>query len=429
LVYKEDSMQVVRSTIKEMGNRARGALYVALLCAALASLAGCAVLRGTPTPEPASITFAYPQADSQAYQALMEEFNERYPHITVELRPKRYDMLGGISAGDADIFVSSQFALNWLQGENQIRNLTPLIEQDENFDRSDYYPGTLELYTREGEVWAIPAGVDVMVMYTHKDLFEAAGVPEPQIGWNWDDFYATTLQLRDPVADVYGYAPSLDLFDPLTFIYQHGGRIFDDLENPSRTAFDDPLTVEALEWYAGLIFEENVAPTPEQSEAFGRGGVRAGIYRDKVALWTGMLSERGGRGWPTEWPMRWGVTTLPRDQAQATLTLVEGYYISAQTDYPDAAWAWLSFVSGKLPNRHTPVRRSLAEGLDYEEKVGAEVAAVARASLDGALLLSPELAEFEDALGLFEQAFRAIMDQRSTPMEAMNWAQQQSRFK
>ena len=155
-------------------------------------------------------------------------------------------VLGGISAGDADVFVSSQFALNWLQGESQIRALTPLIEQDETFDRLDFYPGTLELYTREGEVWAIPAGVDLMVMYSQRDLFEANGVPEPEIGWTWDDFYATTLQLRDPVADVYGYAPSLDLFDPLTFIYQHGGRIFDDLENPTGTTFDDPLTVEAL---------------------------------------------------------------------------------------------------------------------------------------------------------------------------------------
>jgi hypothetical protein len=32
-------------------------------------------------------------------------------------------------------------------------------------------------------------------------------------------------------------------------------------------------------------------------------------------------------------------------------------------------------------------------------------------------------------LGLFEQAYRAIMDGHSTPMEAMNWAQQQSNFK
>ena len=42
-------------------------------------------------------------------------------------------------------------------------------------------------------MWAIPAGVDIMVMYTHRDLFEANGVPEPVIGWT-DDRRLATLQ-------------------------------------------------------------------------------------------------------------------------------------------------------------------------------------------------------------------------------------------
>jgi hypothetical protein len=46
-----------------------------------------------------------------------------------------------------------------------------------------------------------------------------------------------------------------------------------------------------------------------------------------------------------------------------------------------------------------------------------------------ALLLSPDLAEFEQALGIFGQAFEAIMAERSTPDEAMTWAQQQSSLK
>jgi ABC-type glycerol-3-phosphate transport system substrate-binding protein len=216
----------------------------------------------------------------------------------------------------------------------------------------------------------------------------------------------------------------------LTFVYQHGGGIFDDLENPTRTTFDDPLTIEALEWYADLHFGHNVAPTPEQvSTLFGRGAIGAAVYGDKVGVWSGMLSDRGGRSWPAEWPMRWSVVTLPRGAQAATLTLVEGIYISSQTAHPDAAWKWISFISSKVPSRQTPVRRSLAESFEYEEQVGGEVATVARLSLENALLLSPDLAEFEEALGLFEQALRSVMEQRSTPMEAMTWAQQQSKFR
>jgi multiple sugar transport system substrate-binding protein len=389
---------------------------------------GC--IAGTPTPEPVVITFAYPSPDTEFYESLLAGFGERYPHITVELQPKRWDTLGGIDVGGADVFLSSQFALNWLQSQGGLLNLTPFVEQDESFDLPDYFPGTVGLYRQEGETWAVPAGLDVMVMYYNRDLFDAQQLPYPESGWTWDDFVQAAAALRNPRTDLFGYAPNLDLFDPLTFIYQHGGRVFDDLENPTRTTFDDPLTVEALEWYTRLVFDYNVAPTPDQVQMlFGRDGVRTAVYQNMVGLWSGMLSERGGRFWPSEWSMRWGVVQLPQDAHAATLTLVEGYYISSQAEHPEACWHWLSFVSQHIPVRQTPVRRSLVESPDYERQVGSEVVAVVRASMEDALLLSPDLVGFEEALDTFGQALEAIVMQRSTPEEAMTWAQQQSEFK
>ena len=403
----------------------------AIICLLLGLHAGCA--RATPTPEPATITFAHADFDTEYYQKLLQEFNESYSHITVELRPKQWDMLGGLDVGDEDVFVTSQFALSWLREQENVLDLTTFIEQDKSFDPSDFYPGTMELYTSEGRTWALPAGVDIMVMFYNQDLFDQYDVPYPEIGWTWDAFLNIATGLRDPDADVFSYAPNNAMFDPLAFIYQHGGRIFDDLQNPTRTTFDDPLTIEALEWYAKLIHEYDVAPTPEQARrAFGAGGnIQNGVYLGKVGLWTGMLSERGGRGqlWPAEWNMRWGVAPLPRDEQPATLTMVEGIFISSQTQHADACWQWIAFLSKQNPSRLTPARKSLAESTTYEQRVGGDVAAVARASMENALLLSPRLAEFEQALMVFGQAFDAIINERSTPQEAMIWAQEHSQFK
>jgi ABC-type glycerol-3-phosphate transport system substrate-binding protein len=401
----------------------------ALLAAVLlAALTGC--LRSTPTPEPVTISFAHADYDTAYLQRLLEKFNESYPYISVELRPKRWDMLGGLGAGDADAFVSSQFALSWLSEQGSILDLTPFIEQDQTFDQEDFYPGTLGLYMRQGKTWAIPANVDLMVMYYNQDLLDAYDAPYPEIGWDWDDFLATAMLVRDPDADTYGYIPGIEAFDALTFIYQHGGRIFDDLENPTRTTFDDLLTIEALQWYADLYYRHNVAPTQEQiRQSFTRANPRVGVWLGRVGMWTGMLTERGGQTWPTEWDMRWGVAPLPRDQQPMTLTLVEGYFISAQTQHPDACWKWISFLSKQMPQRQAPVRRSLAESAEYEEQVGEEIAAVVRASMDNALLLSPDLANYEDALDTFTQAFATVMDGTSTAEEAMTWAQQQSKLK
>ena len=46
---------------------------------------GC--VKGTPTPEPVTITFAHLSLDEDHYVALVQEFNERYPYVTVELKP------------------------------------------------------------------------------------------------------------------------------------------------------------------------------------------------------------------------------------------------------------------------------------------------------------------------------------------------------
>jgi multiple sugar transport system substrate-binding protein len=307
-----------------------------------------------------------------------------------------------------------------------VLNLTPFIEQDETVDPGDFYPGTMALFAVDGQTWAVPAGADLMVMYYNQDLFDQYGAGYPQIGWTWDDFLATAGSVTDVGADVYGYGPNYEMFDPMMFIYQHGGRIFDDLQNPTRTTFDDPLNIEALDWYYGLMFNFNVAPTPEQARfAFDGGGLYSGVMREKVGMWTAMLSQRGGWVEPPEWPFDWGVVPLPRGRQEATMALVEAYFISADTLHRDAAWQWISYLSQQPPQRLAPVRRSLAESSAYEQLVGADIAEVARASIEGALLLSPKLAEFEEALGVLQQAFSQIANGRATPQEAMDWAQQQ----
>lgn len=398
-------------------------LAAVLIAALLVSSAGCA--KAIPTPDPVEISFAFPNVDTEMYQQQLEQFNERYPYITVNLRSRRWDRLGGTNPGDADVFINSQFAMGWLQGE--LLDLSPFIEEDQSFNTSDFYPGTLDLYVREGKTWAIPSGVDIMVMYYNQDLFDQYEVAYPRAGWTWDDFLTTALALRDTEAKNFGYAPSLDLFDALTFIYQHGGQIFDNLQNPTRTTFDDLLTIDALNWYAKLIYDYNVAPTPEQmQEAFGQSEAASGIYQGKVGMWTGMLSGRGGQNPSNRWPMRWGMVPLPRDAQATTLTLVEGYFVSSRTQYPDACWKWISFLSKQMPARNAPARRSLAESTEYSRQAGSDVASVVRASMESALMLSPELAEFEEALNVFGQALQTIMSQSATPEKAMTWAQQQS---
>jgi ABC-type glycerol-3-phosphate transport system substrate-binding protein len=144
-------------------------------------------------------------------------------------------------------------------------------------------------------------------------------------------------------------------------------------------------------------------------------------------MWMGMLSERGGRTWPVEWFVNWGMAPLPHDEQSAADAWVEGYGISSQTAHPDACWQWILFLSEQMPDRLMPPRRSLAESTAYEQLVGQEVAVTTRASLEGALLVSPwTWAALGQAMNIFERAVDRIINGDTSAREAMDWAQREA---
>lgn len=406
----------------------RPELTWAIICLLVILLSGCD--GATPPPEPVTITFIHPEVDTGYYEPLVQKFNERYPDVAVELRPRSWDQLGDLGAGDADVLVANPFVLGELQAQGEILSLDPFIMIDTSLNRADFYPGTVESLTSEGKTWAIPAGVNIDVMYYSRDLFDQYDASYPELGWTWDDFLNDALAIRDPDTSIFGYTTTPEYFDSVLFIYQHGGRIVDNLQDPTRTTFDDPLTIEALEWYANLFHEYGVAPTPEQARrAFGGGRYTfyQGLRNGKVGMWILPLSDRGGLTWPVEWYVNWMMAPLPRDARSATDAWVEGYAISSQAQHLDVCWQWISFLSQQMTYRLMPVRKSLAASAAYEQQVGGEVAAVARASMEQAVLFSPRIwTEFGAAMDIFEQAVGQIIDGDTTPQEAMDWAQREA---
>jgi multiple sugar transport system substrate-binding protein len=410
-----------------MGAR-KGLRRVSLILLAIV-LAGCCESRpAVPTLVPAAITFFSSDYEAEYYQLLADEFNGLHPDIQVQVESAR----GQEYSPDfysVDVFAGPQLYGAQLQEQGDILDMSPFIEHDLAFDPSDFIPGTLEAFSSENALWAIPFGIDPLVMYYNRDLFDAAGVAYPQSGWTWEDFLDAALAVNDPEANVFGYVSTLQSNDPIPFIYQHGGRILDDPAEPTRTTFDEPLTIEAVEWYAGLIHGYNVIPTLEQRRlAFpGTNGILQGIGQGRVGMWVGALSERGGSYQRRQrWEMEWGVAPLPRDVQSMTLADVRGYYISAHTQRYEACWQWVTFISKQPYYRLAPARRSLLYSEEYEAEVSSQVAAAARASVEHAVLVTPRLAAFSQVL---EEAFLPAIEsvvEGATPEEAMIAAQGQA---
>jgi multiple sugar transport system substrate-binding protein len=395
----------------------------------------------TQTPEPVTISFTFNLSNDRSneakyYEGLAEQFNTQYPHITVDIDPTSRSAI--LLYSDADVLMLPTWSFRDLKAADALLPLDPLIEMDEDFNHSDFFPGLLRAASDEGQIWGIPAGVDPYVMYYNKDLFDLQGVPYPNSEWTWEDFLQSAIALRDPQADVFGYGPAA--FGPgagntdcLFFIHQNGGNILDDLQNPTQIYYDDPRINEALQWYADLFLLHDVAPTADQAEeAFGgplNFSIYNGISAGNVGMWIGGFSEHGGRFYYLrEWPMEWGMVTLPQGEHPFSFASYTLFTISSQSENPDAAWKWIAFLTEQLPLRLMPARKSVAESDVFKNHIGNEISTVALESIDGVNFLSASMNdEILDGWRTFFDAVGRIVNDNLTLSEALDWAQRETR--
>ena len=396
---------------------------ICVLCLLSIVVLGCRP--ASPTPEPVTISFAHPATETAYYEALGAQFSQDHPQITIRLEAKsivELDDIANITGSDAFV-VYPQTQLADLLGQEALLDLASMIEQDADVDLSDMHPDAVELCTVDGHIVVVPASIDLVVMYYNLDLFDNYAVPYPEIGWTWEDLRERAVALRDRDAEVYGYGS--EAFLALLVVYQHGGQIVDDWRNPSRTTFDDPLVIEAVQWYADLIHKHEAASPLQAFRSPQEGWLYA-----KVAMAAFTVSERGGpsgSGWAQEWPMRWGMVPLPRDQLPATLATLEGYGISSETDHPDACWQWVKYLSQQMPLRSIPIRSVIRESAAYREQVGPEVAAVVQAAMaEDAVLV---FVQNQELLARFIQSVVPVLAGQATAQEALLQAQQQSPLK
>ena len=215
--------------------------FTVLLCIAALLSVAAACASPTPPPTPVTLRFAFPAADADYFKALADQFTRANPNIKIELVSRRWDALTGIvDPTGVDVLLTSQFGLDDLRNKGTLVSLDALIAGDRALNATDFLPNATKMFVTNGKTWALPAGLDPQVIYYSKDLFDQRKVPYPEAGWNWDNFRETILKLRDPAAGIYGYAVITDYLDPILFVYQHGGRLFDSLEDPTRATFTDP---------------------------------------------------------------------------------------------------------------------------------------------------------------------------------------------
>ena len=121
------------------------------------------------------------------------------------------------------------------------------------------------------------------------------------------------------------------------FVYQNGGTIITD---DKQSGYDDPKTIEALEYYVNFV--EEVVPAIfamlERAEAIQNGLVAMGFF----GSWN--LAGFVDNDFMRE---NFDVAVLPKQMRQASIYNGLGYAIAHNTEHPDEAWKFVEYLGSE----------------------------------------------------------------------------------
>jgi ABC-type glycerol-3-phosphate transport system substrate-binding protein len=405
-----------------------------VLCLALAACGGERLVP-TPTPEPVTLRFAYAEHTFD-YTALIAQFHEQHPWIQVEavVVPSIYDDLEPyLSADSIDLFCGQRYLVQWGE-EGRLRPLDDLQLSAWDALRDDYCPGAWESAAMAGQQWGIPIGLDLVVAYINLDQAQALNVALPSPDWDLHSFVATAAALNYPEglphapgANLFGCCGGLETIDVALLVYAHGGTLFDSLIAPTKPTLTNPLTVEAVQWYADLYRRYRLMPTAEALQVY-QYGVYEAQTQGHCDTWLGMFSQRGGRQMAYHWSFDWATLPIPHDRETFTLGDGVALFLTKSGAHPQEALLLARFLSDHAisSGRYLPPRRSLATSEAYLATLKpSEREMVPVLATD--VFYPPEVESTMDrVMPLFAQAVESAMLGDMTAADAL--AQAQDRF-
>lgn len=202
--------------------KARIFVYVLLLAAML--LSACSSGAATQAPsgsQPASggekVNLVYwsmwnkTEPSAMALTDIIAKFQAKYPNVTVtpvwngrENQTKVRTALGSNTVIDLVDQDASQIAGGLMQ-EGLLIPLDDMLAStalDENVPFKDvFFPGTLDLYIKDGKHYLMPYDDSPVMFWYNKDIFDKAGIAQPPV--TWDEFLTDLQKIKDA-----GYVPS-----------------------------------------------------------------------------------------------------------------------------------------------------------------------------------------------------------------------------
>lgn len=288
-------------------------------------------------------------AQQKGIQEILDAFTEE-TGVKTNLQAITWDQYwtlleAGAQGGDMpDVFwMHSNEAVRYMSNDILL-DLTDYVKNSEVLEMDKFPEELKEMYQYDGKTYALPKDMDTIAIWYNKKMFDEAGIEYPDGSWTWDEFYEIAKKLTKDDGSQYGFAanPSNEQDTWMNIIYTMGGCVLND---EGKSGFDDPKTVEAMEFVDKLI-KEVMPPASTMSET----GTDVLFNSGKVAMisqgsW--MVSAFKDNEYVVE---NADVARLPKDsETGKSISLYNGlgWAANANTKNPDAAYKLIEWFATK----------------------------------------------------------------------------------
>ena len=306
---------------------------------------------------------------------MMNEWQKSHSDITVRLEHTPYrgyvDKLLTRIAGRAapDIICTEVDLFVTFQSKDVLLDLTPYIQDDAELRVSDFYPEIIDRFTVDGKLYSIPRDTAPFAcVYYNKKMFAEAGIPYPTDDWNTSDMLEKAVKLtkvdKDGMVLQYGfYAWAWQ-----NFVYAFGGKLVDDVKNPTKCALDSKEAMEGLRFYSDLINKYKVQPSSVAMSNLAMG-VQGMFMTGRLAMFSSGIWETPGLRKITDFD--WDVAMFPKGPTgiRGFGTGGSGYCILKDTKHPKEAFEVVKALTGRFAQTKLaqtglaqPAIKSIAEG-------------------------------------------------------------------
>ena len=283
----------------------------------------------------------------EAYETLVSAFEAENPDVKVDLKVVNLNeifpkLLTAVQTGsEPDIMQCSADMTIMVRDLGVVQPMDDVVAKVK--EEYGLYDASIKQYEYEGNIWAVPAFTQSMMLYYREDLLEAAGIEPPT---TWDELLVAAEKLTTP--DVFGigiptskhrYADQVFY----SFMTTSGSEVFGPT---GEIALDSPATLETLEYYKKLAA---YAPTDASSWTWAESEQALAAGKVAMTVAFGNVLERVYNDAPDLVDKVKSVAIpVPQGGSPGTITYSVGFMSMAKDEAKlDASKRFIEFV-------HTP---------------------------------------------------------------------------